>query len=97
MTRRAKKPHRPGKSRALAILISHDDDAILTFAEWCSLNRISQRQGRRILKAPGGPVITQLSAHRIGISRTISTSAPLRRRGLRPLEMQFRQIALDPA
>jgi hypothetical protein len=68
--RRAKKLHRPGKSRALAILTSHnDDDAILTFAEWCSLNRISQRQGRRILKAPGGPVITQLSVHRIGISR----------------------------
>jgi hypothetical protein len=68
--RQAKKPHRPSKSRALGILIRRDDDdAILTFAEWCVLNRISQRQGRRILKAPGGPVIIQLSTKRIGISR----------------------------
>jgi hypothetical protein len=66
----AKKSRRPSKSHKLAVLISRDDpDAILTFVEWCVLNGISQRAGRRILAAPGGPVVTQLSTHRIGISR----------------------------
>jgi hypothetical protein len=67
--KRAKKA-RYSKSRKLAVLISPDDpDAVLTFVEWCLLNHISQRQGRRILKAPGGPIVTQLSDNRIGISR----------------------------
>ena len=47
---------------------SLDDDKVLTFAEWCKLNRIGQRTGRRIIKAPGGPVVTQLSERRIGIT-----------------------------
>jgi hypothetical protein len=68
--KRANKPRRYGKSRKLPTLISRDDDdAGLSFREWCLLNHISQRQGRRILKAPGAPTVIQLSAHRIGISR----------------------------
>jgi hypothetical protein len=47
---------------------SLDDDKVLTFAEWCKLNRIGQRTGRRIIKSPGGPVVTQLSERRIGIT-----------------------------
>jgi hypothetical protein len=47
--------------------ISHDDQ-ILTFQEWLRLNRLSDRTGRRILGSPDGPVITRLSAKRIGIS-----------------------------
>jgi hypothetical protein len=47
---------------------SLDDDRVLTFAEWCKLNRIGQRTGRRIIKASGGPVVTQLSERRIGIT-----------------------------
>ena len=47
---------------------SLDDDKVLTFAEWCKLNRIGQRTGRRIINAPGGPVVTQLSERRIGIT-----------------------------
>jgi hypothetical protein len=46
-----------------------DDDEVLTFAEWCALNKIGKRTGRRILRAPGGPVVTALSARRIGITR----------------------------
>jgi hypothetical protein len=51
-------------------LLQHslDDDKVLTFAEWCKLNRIGQRTGRRIIKSPGGPVVTQLSERRIGIT-----------------------------
>jgi hypothetical protein len=45
-----------------------DDDAVLSFKEWCRLNGFSERQGRRILRGPNRPVITQLSS-RIGIRR----------------------------
>jgi hypothetical protein len=43
---------------------------ILLFREWCQLNGISQRTGRRILAGEYGPppVITQLSPRRIGVS-----------------------------
>jgi hypothetical protein len=67
---RARKSRRYSKSRKLPVLVSRDDDdAVLTVAEWCILNHISQRQGRRILKKPGGPIVTQLSANRTGITR----------------------------
>ena len=46
-----------------------DDDAVLTFKEWCALNGHSERQGRRILTSGNGPTVTQLSDRRIGISR----------------------------
>ena len=47
---------------------SLDDDKVLTFAEWCKLNRIGKRTGRRILRSGNGPVVTQLSERRIGIT-----------------------------
>jgi hypothetical protein len=47
---------------------SLDDDKVLTFAEWCKLNRIGQRTGRRIICSGNGPVVTQLSERRIGIT-----------------------------
>lgn len=47
----------------------NDDDAVLTFHEWCSLCGFSERTGRRILASGDGPVVTQLSPKRIGISR----------------------------
>jgi hypothetical protein len=40
----------------------------LSFAEWCALNNIGARTGRRILKAPGAPTVTMLTARRFGIS-----------------------------
>ena len=47
---------------------SLDDDKVLTFAEWCELNRIGKRTGRRIICSGNGPVVTQLSERRIGIT-----------------------------
>jgi hypothetical protein len=47
--------------------VSHDDQ-VLTFVEWCKLNRISERTGRRILDGPDGPKVTMLSPRRIGIT-----------------------------
>jgi hypothetical protein len=46
---------------------SHDDQ-ILTLLDWCRLNRISERTGRRILAGPDGPKVTMLSPRRIGIT-----------------------------
>jgi hypothetical protein len=44
------------------------DSRVLTFVEWCELNSFSLRTGRRILRSGNGPVVTQLSSHRIGIT-----------------------------
>jgi hypothetical protein len=45
-----------------------NDNQVLTIREWCALNRISTRTGRRILAAPGAPIVTRMSARRIGIT-----------------------------
>jgi hypothetical protein len=57
------------KQRALdgPLSVSHDDQ-VLTFLEFCKLNRISERTGRRILNGPNGPAVTMLSPRRIGIT-----------------------------
>jgi hypothetical protein len=47
--------------------ISHDNQ-ILTFFEWCQINRFSERTGRRILASGTGPVVTRMSPRRIGVS-----------------------------
>jgi hypothetical protein len=61
--------HKQQKQYALdAPLSALHDDQVLTFLEWCRINRISERNGRRILDGPGGPVVTMLSARRIGIT-----------------------------
>jgi hypothetical protein len=44
------------------------DSQVLTFGEWCRLNRFSKRTGRRILNSGNGPIVTQLSARRIGVT-----------------------------
>jgi hypothetical protein len=62
--------HSPARERArLAEVRFANDDEVLTFAEWCRLNSISPRTGRRILAGPNGPVVTDLTEHRIGITR----------------------------
>jgi hypothetical protein len=43
------------------------DDGVLTFAEWCCLNDISTRTGRRIRASGKGPVFLQLSENRVGV------------------------------
>jgi ATP-dependent helicase YprA (DUF1998 family) len=44
------------------------DDQVLSFFEWCQLNRFSERTGRRILKGANGPKVTMLSPRRVGIT-----------------------------
>jgi hypothetical protein len=56
-----------GSARAQPLSLVHDSQ-VLTFHEWCQLNRISERTGRRILNSGTGPVVTQLSPKRIGIT-----------------------------
>jgi hypothetical protein len=47
---------------------SLQDDQVLSFGQWCQLNHISERTGRRILKSGNGPAVVQLSTKRIGIT-----------------------------
>ena len=51
-----------------APLTSLADDQVLTFPEWCRLNRISERTGYRIINSPDGPPTVQLSPRRFGIT-----------------------------
>ena len=55
--------------RQLRQRLAEDDDAVLTFKEWCALNSVSERQGRRILASGSGPTVTKLTDKRVGISR----------------------------
>ena len=64
----AREVERQRAERQQLLQHSLDDDKVLTFAEWCKLNRIGQRTGRRILTSGCGPVVTQLSERRIGIT-----------------------------
>ena len=60
------------KLRGLTQLRAYDnDDEVLTFKEWCQLNGIGERTGRRILAGPKSkrPTITWLSERRMGITR----------------------------
>ena len=59
---------REAEQRRIQRQLSLDDDRVLTFNEWCALNGIGKRTGRRILTSGGGPVVTQLSERRIGIT-----------------------------
>jgi hypothetical protein len=49
-------------------IVARLDSRVLTFAEWCALNSIGLRTGRRILRSGTGPTVTQLSARRVGIT-----------------------------
>jgi hypothetical protein len=43
-------------------------DQVLTFPQWCELNSISPRTGRRVLASGNGPLVTELGPKRIGIT-----------------------------
>jgi hypothetical protein len=45
-----------------------DDDWIIPFALWCQVNNFSPATGRRLRKAGKGPIFTQISDRRIGVS-----------------------------
>ena len=69
MSSREVRARGPKKSkRVRAHFSTNHDQQVLTFGEWCLLNSISPKTGRRILKAPGGPVVTQLTTKQIGIT-----------------------------
>jgi predicted DNA-binding transcriptional regulator AlpA len=44
------------------------DNRVLTFPEWCAVNSISPRTGRRLIAAGDGPPVVRLSPRRIGIT-----------------------------
>ena len=49
---------------------TEDDDAVITFAEWCGLCGFSHMTGRRLIVKGGAPPIIRLSERRIGIRRS---------------------------
>ena len=54
--------------RAVLAQAGIDDDRMLNFAEWCNLNSFSLSTGHRLLASGQGPVFTQLSARRKGVT-----------------------------
>jgi hypothetical protein len=63
-----REPRSRSHNAPLVMLPSCDDQQVLRFKDWCRLNGISERTGRRILASPDGPVVTKLSAKLIGIT-----------------------------
>jgi hypothetical protein len=45
-----------------------NDDQVLGFTQWCLLNNISIRTGRRIINGPDAPVVLQISDRKIGVT-----------------------------
>jgi hypothetical protein len=45
-----------------------DDQRVMTIAQWAQVNGFSIWTGQRLLKAGKGPVVTQISDRRIGIT-----------------------------
>jgi len=68
ISRKQKSSEREAEQRRIQRQLSPEDDRVLTFNEWCALNGIGKRTGRRILTSGGGPVVTQLPERRIGIT-----------------------------
>jgi hypothetical protein len=46
---------------------SIEDQKVLTVAEWCELNGLSEPTGKRLLASGDGPSVIQLSKRRVGI------------------------------
>ena len=45
-----------------------EDDRVLSFDDWCRLNKFSRSTGQRIVAAGQGPRFIQLSARRKGVT-----------------------------
>jgi hypothetical protein len=71
-SRRAQRKHRKQQKRRrqqpLPLPAVLHDDQVLDFGQWCRLNAVSPRTGRRILASGSGPRVTQLSEKRIGVT-----------------------------
>ena len=65
--RKARRPAPAARPFSLAGF-ENDDNRVLSFRQWCVLYGISARTGRRLLASGNGPIVTQLSEKRIGIT-----------------------------
>ena len=45
-----------------------DDQRVMSISQWCEVCNFSVWTGKRLIKAGKGPVITQISDRRIGIT-----------------------------
>jgi hypothetical protein len=45
-----------------------EDDRVMSFDDWCKLNRFSRSTGQRIIAAGNGPQFIQLSERRKGVT-----------------------------
>jgi hypothetical protein len=88
-SRRGKKPSRYHRALHGQPLSAHHPNQILVFLDWCRLNGLSERTGRRILTSGNGPVITQLSPNRFGI--TVANNAAWQRTRERALPLPSAQ------
>jgi hypothetical protein len=60
--------HKQRRSPSLPDVSTLHPNQILSLSEWSSLNGFSIRTGRRIRASGDGPVVTQLSPQRVGVS-----------------------------
>jgi len=58
----------PARDREIELARAFNDDRVMSLRQWCEVNGFSWDTGRRLLKAGKGPVITQISDRRIGIT-----------------------------
>jgi hypothetical protein len=56
------------RSRQSARERALDDDWVMPFSLWCQVNNFSPATGRRLRKSGKGPVFTQISDRRIGVT-----------------------------
>jgi hypothetical protein len=45
-----------------------NDNQVLTFFQWCLLNSFSEATGRRVIASGAGPIVTELSPRRFGVT-----------------------------
>lgn len=65
---RKRRKVRPSQAMPSGPLDVTHPDQVLSFSQWCQFNSISPSTGRRILASADGPVVTQLTAGRIGVT-----------------------------
>jgi hypothetical protein len=53
--------------RAVSLPVFHNDDQVMSFAQWCALNGFSEPTGKRVL-GRGDCAYVQLNLRRIGIT-----------------------------
>jgi hypothetical protein len=56
------------RQRLLRMSTAIEDDKVLSFRQWCEINGLAERTGRRVLASGNGPVVTQVSAKRMGVT-----------------------------